>query len=939
MRKCVKPLVISLLFVSNLWIWNINLPFENYATSPKKAGIIAVVHGLTILAEIMVLLILGKRFSKQKNNNKWFIKNWLGLIFISLVVVVINLISRGNFAFADLISALLPILRDSSPLVISILVATIFLPLIGNLQNETKEKLSFGIQLAFLLAMIFNVDYLGATSSQSLVPYLALLILGASLPERKWLTHREILGTSFVFVTAFLLLFLMPSISLTVHNNWSTANRFAVLTNGFLVVCAVKGLAFIRLPKIDEFAFEDFSFVSSVLFTLPLVQNWLIIFLGSYGSSLLRKLVFAIVISILGMLVSFILLKVMDKVPTNFKFQIPASFTSLRLLIWNFYQSHRQVIFSLVTCYLLSMISFLVVQTSWKFSPNVDATYNTVLYLFAARQGMLILTACFLWLIYRSLLAIIGRYWASIGITSFLILMWAVANRIKIAARNEPIMPGEVKMVDSYENLLNMVPVWGFIVTFILLLVVILGILILEKKCPIKVKQTIWQRVVALIITAMVFGSANYWNHSNALVSKVVAGMGDMPSFFNQLAGVQENGPLIQFLNNLDIRVMNEPRGYNAKTMAKLAKHYKKEANLINEKRQHNLKNQTVIFNLSESFADPNRVPGIKVAGNPIETIKSLKKQNTGGLMLSSGYGGGTANMEYMTLTGLPVANFMPTLSTPYTQLVQFEKSSWAYNQLFRKSVAIHPYVGTFYNRETVYKKFGFNRFMYLGSKYKIKHQKRLDQSPYLSDYTAYENVLDQLRKQQNGQFINLVTMQNHFPYDRNYYRLSTKYQVKVKNATPIDSVKDFVAGTHYTDLAVKQFITKLDQLKQPVTVVFYGDHLPGIYANSFAKDGEKLHETDYFIYSNKVAREQGAKNLTKNTKYVAPNEFMAMVAEQTNSKVTPYLAFLTDAWHNLPAEVMNMTGEQSNSYAPHPQFVTRQGKIISQKHFTKKQK
>ena len=74
--------------------------------------------------------------------------------------------------------------------------------------------------------------------------------------------------------------------------------------------------------------------------------------------------------------------------------------------------------------------------------------------------------------------------------------------------------------------------------------------------------------MVALIITAMVFGSANYWNHSNALVSKVVAGMGDMPSFFNQLAGVQENGPLIQFLNNLDIRVMNEPRGYNAKTMA-----------------------------------------------------------------------------------------------------------------------------------------------------------------------------------------------------------------------------------------------------------------------------------------------------------------------------------------------------------------------------------
>ena len=81
------------------------------------------------------------------------------------------------------------------------------------------------------------------------------------------------------------------------------------------------------------------------------------------------------------------------------------------------------------------------------------------------------------------------------------------------------------------------------------------------------------------------------------------------------------------------------------------------------------------------------------------------------------------------------------------------------------------------------------------------------------------------------------------------------------------------------------------------------------------------------------------AKTLTKDVKFVAPNEFMAMVAEQTNSKVTPYLAFLTIAYHQLPVETMNMAGERSKDYKPNPQFVTRQGKIISQKHFTKKQK
>ena len=50
--------------------------------------------------------------------------------------------------------------------------------------------------------------------------------------------------------------------------------------------------------------------------------------------------------------------------------------------------------------------------------------------------------------------------------------------------------------------------------------------------------------------------------------------------------------------------------------------------------------------------------------------------------------------------------------------------------------------------------------------------------------------------------------------------------------------------------------------VRKPITIVFYGDHLPGIYKNKMLKDGLKLHETDYFIYSNTYAREHGAIDL-----------------------------------------------------------------------------
>lgn len=81
----------------------------------------------------------------------------------------------------------------------------------------------------------------------------------------------------------------------------------------------------------------------------------------------------------------------------------------------------------------------------------------------------------------------------------------------------------------------------------------------------------------------------------------------------------------------------------------------------------------TVIMILSESFSDPTRVPGITMTEDPMPNIRQLKEQTTSGLMLSPGYGGGTANIEYQALSGLSMANFDSSLSIAYQQLVPNE--------------------------------------------------------------------------------------------------------------------------------------------------------------------------------------------------------------------------------------------------------------------------
>ncbi|MBY8968637.1 hypothetical protein KHP57_23395, partial [Algiphilus sp. NNCM1] len=56
------------------------------------------------------------------------------------------------------------------------------------------------------------------------------------------------------------------------------------------------------------------------------------------------------------------------------------------------------------------------------------------------------------------------------------------------------------------------------------------------------------------------------------------------------------------------------------------------------------------------------------------------------------------------------------------------------------------------------------------------------------------------------------------------------------------------------------------DAIDKPITVVFYGDHLPGIYSSASEDDNNSLalHLTDYFIWSNKASSSQGTPSTSR---------------------------------------------------------------------------
>lgn len=524
-------------------------------------------------------------------------------------------------------------------------------------------------------------------------------------------------------------------------------------------------------------------------------------------------------------------------------------------------------------------------------------------------------------LLYLMLLMLFNRFWtASIVILAVGIIVAAIEH-FKVKIRYEAILPADLGFLGSNTgNMLTFIPAGAHVTILVALgaFAVLLALILVlrhfdgRKGRMIRTDNlslNLTSRLILLLLPILVF--ALYCIHvstTDSLANKFSRALGDTPSMWDSVYDAQRNGPLVAFTRQLNPKIMDKPSNYSEETMKKVAARYQKEAETINASRTNNLTDSTVVYVLSESFSDPSRVPGLKTNKDSMPNIRKIKAGTTSGLMLSSGYGGGTANLEYMGLSGLSMANFDSSLSSPYQQLVPSQHWTPTINQMWgapANSLGYHPYESSMYSRATNYKKFGFSHFYTLTGPDVIKYQDKIDESPYVSDKSSYDSALEGIKSGKTNKFIQIITMQNHMPYHEWYE--NNDYTAESTTGTPLgddeqQSIETYQKGVEITDQATQEFLNELDALDKPVTVVFYGDHLPGIYSSASEDDNNSLalHLTDYFIWSNKASSSQG--NKASDAAYSSPNFFVAQAADHMNAKVSPYLAFLTEMHSKIAA-------------------------------------
>ena len=524
-------------------------------------------------------------------------------------------------------------------------------------------------------------------------------------------------------------------------------------------------------------------------------------------------------------------------------------------------------------------------------------------------------------LLYLMLLMLFNRFWtASIVILAVGIIVAAIEH-FKVEIRYEAILPADLGFLGSNTgNMLTFIPAGAHVTirvalgAFAVLLALILVLRHFDGRKGRMIRTdnlslNLTSRLILLLLPILVF--ALYCIHvstTDSLANKFSRALGDTPSMWDSVYDAQRNGPLVAFTRQLNPKIMDKPSNYSEETMKKVAARYQKEAETINASRTNKLTDSTVVYVLSESFSDPSRVPGLKTNKDSMPNIRKIKAGTTSGLMLSSGYGGGTANLEYMGLSGLSMANFESSLSSPYQQLVPSQHWTPTINQLWGapvNSLGYHPYESSMYSRAANYKKFGFSHFYTLTGPDVIKYQDKIDESPYVSDKSSYDSALEGIKSGKTNKFIQIITMQNHMPYHEWYE--NNDYTAESTTGTPLgddeqQSIETYQKGVEITDQATQEFLNELDALDKPVTVVFYGDHLPGIYSSASEDDNNSLalHLTDYFIWSNKASSSQG--NKASDAAYSSPNFFVAQAADHMNAKVSPYLAFLTEMHSKIAA-------------------------------------
>lgn len=539
------------------------------------------------------------------------------------------------------------------------------------------------------------------------------------------------------------------------------------------------------------------------------------------------------------------------------------------------------------------------------------------------------------WVVVLLIVAAVGRLWLAMGIVSALTALLAIVNMTKTDLRGDPLFPTDVSFLSQPGFLFEMVPVTKVVLGLGGMVVLIVGSWLLGRLVgrffPSVTRglgsRALWTvralRVVVVVVCLLLLHVATNFNEPGNMWRSAFDSQVARWRYWDQQVNYRKNGFVAGLLFNMHVTAMAKPKGYSKASVEAVVRKYTDLARQMNKGRTGSLAHTNIVVVLSESYTDPSWLKTVHYPQNPVPNTQRIMSKTLSGRMLAPGYGGGTANVEFETLTGESLSQFKPQMSIAYEQLVDnydhYPSAVKWFEDRGHVPMAIHPFSPRMYSRTKVYKAFGFNRFI---TKDTISYRDK-GGGRYIDDQSLFDEASSLIHKSTAPLFLNCISMQNHMPYDKQYDDPITPTGLPPQFTA---AAGQYGRGIARTDAYLAQWLQKLKKEPEPTAVIFYGDHLPGeIYPPSLINREGKLtaHQTPFLIWSNKQALRPQKLPTT------SPTQFLPKLFDATNTPIPAYYALLDSLDKQLPAMDAGLYVNSDDQVVPRGQLTTQQRQVL----------
>lgn len=389
------------------------------------------------------------------------------------------------------------------------------------------------------------------------------------------------------------------------------------------------------------------------------------------------------------------------------------------------------------------------------------------------------------------------------------------------------------------------------------------------------------------------------------------------------LESYYRQGFLPSFISGAQTIKPSKPEDYTVSGAKKLISEYAKEyddnnqtggssATRLEATKQFDEEKPTVIAVMNETFSDLSIYQNMHADYQGPTYFKSIDDCLSRGRLYVSAYGGGTANTEFEFLTGNSMA-YLGSGVYPYStyDLTDTENLAAQFKSLGYYTTAMHPNHGTNWNRENVYKDFGFDQFLTINDFQNAETLRGM-----VTDRATYDKILELLDTNSNPQFIFDVTMQNHSGYDTGLIPYDKQMSLNIDGEFN-SNVNEYVSLIQQSDEALKYFLNKLSKLDRKVVVVFWGDHqpfFPDTYNDRWftneddATHQERLWQTSYIIWAN---YDVAGNSQTSHEEDLSSNYLSSELMKLIGAPLTDYQKVHLTLRQSLPA--LNSVGYEDS--------------------------